>query len=532
MVTSFPILLLLTVTSQGKTLDYGMVMDVGSTHTQLFVYAWSHREASSNKHVKEPESRPIEIGASRRVSPGIQDTIPQSYEGIVNYLKPLIDDAKNLTINLSSRWSKFPIYFKATAGMRILTDYRRTQILSWVRTALLNNSFNPFYFENNNAIILSGEEEATFDWLTVNYLNNKLFTDNNNNYNNNNSYSLTNTLGSLDLGGESTQITFAALPSSDILQSFTNVHLWDVNYRLYTHSFLKYGSSAIYDRIGQLSYEESLILYNISCAEKEIDFVNNDYIITNPCLNNGFNDSFNISLIYNNDIYYNLTEYGNSKLNLLECRNYIKKLFYNNTVCLTGINSCNINGVYQKSIIYQNMTFYAFSGFAYTIIDFGLSETINLKQIWNITQIICNMSYLQLNNSIWAKKLIENNAFDYLSSRCITMTYVFSLLHDAYGFPLENSNIIFVDSTPNGTSYDWTLGSILRDANWLSYTLKDDNNLTQLGQIYQYIAFSVSGVLLLTCIFLVYGIISSCRKRDNSNQKGYGKMEYNLEPIY
>ena len=40
-----------------------------------------------------------------------------------------------------------------------------------VKEVLLDVEENPFQFEEENAHILAGEEEALFAWLTVNYLN-------------------------------------------------------------------------------------------------------------------------------------------------------------------------------------------------------------------------------------------------------------------------------------------------------------------------------------------------------------------------
>lgn len=43
--------------------------------------------------------------------------------------------------------------------------------MATVKEVFMNPAENPFKFEEENAHILSGEEEALFAWLTVNYLN-------------------------------------------------------------------------------------------------------------------------------------------------------------------------------------------------------------------------------------------------------------------------------------------------------------------------------------------------------------------------
>lgn len=46
-----------------------------------------------------------------------------------------------------------------------------------VRDVMENKGVNPFLFQRENAHILSGEEEALYAWLTINYLQ-ALFQDN------------------------------------------------------------------------------------------------------------------------------------------------------------------------------------------------------------------------------------------------------------------------------------------------------------------------------------------------------------------
>ena len=80
--------------------------------------------------------------------------------------------------------------------MRILPNWKRKQILGWIENSFLNLTINPFLFDTTQAIIASGEEEATFDWLAVNYIWNTLVNDDED---------LT-TFGALDLGGQSTYV--------------------------------------------------------------------------------------------------------------------------------------------------------------------------------------------------------------------------------------------------------------------------------------------------------------------------------------
>ena len=55
-------------------------------------------------------------------------------------------------------------------GLRLLDERVTREIMEVVRDVMEDKGVNPFLFERENAHILSGEEEALFAWLTINYL--------------------------------------------------------------------------------------------------------------------------------------------------------------------------------------------------------------------------------------------------------------------------------------------------------------------------------------------------------------------------
>ena len=57
-------------------------------------------------------------------------------------------------------------------GFRILSSSTALKLLNTIRSALSDRMINPFQFEDKNVAIISGEEEAVYAWLAVNYLNN------------------------------------------------------------------------------------------------------------------------------------------------------------------------------------------------------------------------------------------------------------------------------------------------------------------------------------------------------------------------
>ena len=97
-----------------------------------------------------------------------------------------------------------PIHVYGTAGMRLLTDSDAEAVWTAVFAALSNSTFSPFRTQSAWVGTLSGEQEAAFGALAVDFISqpsDALFYDN------------VDPIGSLDLGGASTQIGFQSTSS-------------------------------------------------------------------------------------------------------------------------------------------------------------------------------------------------------------------------------------------------------------------------------------------------------------------------------
>lgn len=77
-------------------------------------------------------------------------------------LAPLVDFAKEILKDYEKDWKRFPIYLKATAGMRQLSYEDREAVLAAVRDYLGDPETCPFYFQFDHARVISGEEVRAF----------------------------------------------------------------------------------------------------------------------------------------------------------------------------------------------------------------------------------------------------------------------------------------------------------------------------------------------------------------------------------
>merc|ERR1719245_1458360 len=125
-----------------------------------------------------------------------------------------------------------------------------------------------------------------------------------------------------------------------------------------------------------------------------------------------------------------------------------------------------------------------------------MNDTIDLGPFYEMATKICNMTWDELRTSEY------NNSYTqrYLSTYCRTMNYIYVLLHFGYGFPEENTPIIFANKH-NDISITWTQGSILRDANWLPYEVDFVTDDSLQSQVDAWRAVGITGA-----VFAVLGI--------------------------
>ncbi|XP_018429827.1 PREDICTED: ectonucleoside triphosphate diphosphohydrolase 5 [Nanorana parkeri] len=208
-----------TISSENRTI-YGIVFDAGSTGTRIHIYTFHQRAGGS---VLELDGEIFES-----VKPGLSSYANQPEKGAdaVRSLLHLAQDAVP-----SSHWSKTPVILKATAGFRLLPVHQAEGLLSEVRKVFISS---PFLVPEDSVTVLDGTDEGILAWIAVNFLTGRLDGD--------------RSVGTLDLGGVSTQITFLPLTKATLdetpHESLASFELFNSTYRLYTHSYLGLGLKA------------------------------------------------------------------------------------------------------------------------------------------------------------------------------------------------------------------------------------------------------------------------------------------------
>ena len=186
------------------------VIDAGSTGSRLHIYAYDTDETNSPIHINELWSK--------KVKPGFA-TIDANTNTIDSYLTILLANAPE---------QQMPVYFYATAGMRLLPQAKQKKYYDEVQHWFAQHN----EWQLKEAKTITGNEEGLYDWLSVNYHLGTFESAQN------------TSVGVMDMGGASVQIAFPIEKNSNInSRSQIELELYGKHYNLFVHSFLGLGQT-------------------------------------------------------------------------------------------------------------------------------------------------------------------------------------------------------------------------------------------------------------------------------------------------
>ncbi|XP_055662263.1 ectonucleoside triphosphate diphosphohydrolase 8-like isoform X2 [Falco peregrinus] len=457
---------------------YGLVFDAGSTHTALYIYRWPADKANGTGIISQVEVCTVS-------GPGIS-SYADNATGAGASLKPCLDKA--MAIIPVEQQRETPTYLGATAGMRLLREQNSTkaeQVFAEVSKAIAE-----YPVDFRGAQVLTGNEEGSFGWITVNYLLETLVK-----------FSFaekwehardTEVLGALDLGGASTQITFQ--PGVTIEDKNTSVffRLYGTNYSLYTHSYLCYGQTQALKMLLAALHQGSLPAQQIS----------------HPCYPKGYQENITTADLYDSPCVHapgtasraqTLTVTGTG--DPAACSAAIQRLF--NFSC--GANTtCGFNGVYQPPVRGQ---FFAFSGLYHNLHFLNLTRGQSLSSVQATIRQFCTSSWEKVQKEFPTEKR------DHLRDTCAASSYTLTLLVQGYRFNHTTwLNIHFVRQVAN-IDVGWTLGYMLNLTNMVPSEIPQ--RVTGLKRS----NWTAATVLLAIMLILIFSLLTviCCQK----NPSGY-----------
>uniref|UniRef100_UPI0037E8D635 ectonucleoside triphosphate diphosphohydrolase 3 n=1 Tax=Semicossyphus pulcher TaxID=241346 RepID=UPI0037E8D635 len=457
------------------TFEYGIVIDSGSSRSNVYLYEWpGEKENETGVVMEKANCRVAGDGISEMKVDLEKDA--KSWEAFNNCMADI------MKVIPAEKHKTTPLFLGATAGMRLLhekDEQRSNEILESLREYL---SSTPFDFRN--ASILTGQEEGLYGWVTVNYLMGNFLEKNL--WNTYIRPEGAQTVGSMDLGGASTQIAFSV---QDDLQGpdYMHVKLYGYPYNVYTHSFLCYGKNEaekrVLDKVVQTSSDPSFII--------------------NPCYPEGFNITLKASSIYDTECTKMPKNYNPDQEFFMvgvadsdKCGSIVKSLFDFKT-CPSK--QCSFDGVEQPPVTGD---FMAYAGFFYTYRALLVNGTSDFDEFEASVRKFCHSNWTVLRKE---KNWISDK---YLRTYCYAAHYVFTLLADGYKFDKETwKNIIFQKQVKD-TSIGWSLGYMLSMSNMIPSEVKIIPPMT--NPVFAGLIFLFSALTIVTFVFIFIILVRTC----------------------
>lgn len=145
--------------SPQENTQHGMMIDAGSQGSRLHVYEFDARTLKTRRDIRlavrgEKLSVPTTDTAwTDRLQPGLDsfafiDDDEDMKNQVAAYLEPLLRFAKAVLREKKDKFDSYPIYLKATGGLRTLPRPYRIRLVDMVRRLFHDETFNPFYFKD------------------------------------------------------------------------------------------------------------------------------------------------------------------------------------------------------------------------------------------------------------------------------------------------------------------------------------------------------------------------------------------------
>jgi Golgi nucleoside diphosphatase len=464
-----------------------LMIDAGSQGTRIHLYEFERRLLDSHKEIsKALNGFKLSIPTTNtrwtnRHKPGLDllasildDKLLQT--ALQNYFDPLFHFPKTVLSEKQPEWYRYPIYLKATGGLRTLPTQDRLRLVEAVRILFSNTTFNPFHFADIEQVrVISGEEEAIYGWAAVNFAMGTLVKDTEG------TGTVLNpqrTWGVMEMGGASTQIAFFQ-NNQDVMANLIKLQIGGArHWNVYAHSFLYFGINGAWDRLNAQ-------LYFANGGNN-----NKGTTAVNPCLPQHSNTTFTSWIHYNEQGGYLLprsdnrstvysTVMTNDEYDFNECtritRALLRKEANTEWVDFSHDGDCSFAGVYQPPLLTNTKEttkhpelnqFILTSNFNAIWNFLQLINPSTVEQLGQAAQMICSMdaTQLRLYNSVLQSPVDhDHELFQY----CFRSVFAFEMLHTGYGFPLDFS--IVAGDVVNGQKLGWALGSTLYEINTMPW---------------------------------------------------------------
>ncbi|KAM9475305.1 ectonucleoside triphosphate diphosphohydrolase 4 isoform 2-T2 [Clarias gariepinus] len=451
--------------TSNPNLNYGVVVDCGSSGSRVFVYTWPRHNGNPHdlldiRQMRDQNRKPVVM----KIKPGISEyaTTPGKAS---DYMYPLLSFAAEHIPK--AKHQETPLYILCTAGMRVLPESQQEALLEDLRTDIPVN-FN-FLFSDSHVEVISGKQEGVYAWIGINFVLGRFnhIDDDNDEVvevqvpggDQQETLVRRRTAGVLDMGGVSTQIayevpktvSFASQKQEEVAKNLLaefnlgcDAHRTEHVYRVYVSTFLGFGGNAARQR-----YEENLIS-NTRLQNKQLDQHLGETLdspVLDPCLPSDLQDEVGPP-----GQKLHLRGSGNFEQCRLQLQPFLNR---------TNETTTSLNGVYQAPIDFTNSQFYGFSEFYYCTEDvLRMGGDYNSTKYANAAKDYCATQWKILRERFDRGLYASHADLHRLKYQCFKSAWLYEVFHSGFSFPRGYENLrtalLVYDK-----EVQWTLGAIL-----------------------------------------------------------------------
>ncbi|XP_034431565.1 ectonucleoside triphosphate diphosphohydrolase 7-like [Hippoglossus hippoglossus] len=485
-------------------LNYGIVVDCGSSGSRVFVYYW--RPHNGNPHtlldirqMKDHDHKPV----VKKIKPGIS-TLSKAPTQASNYLQPLLSFAAAHVPK--SKHKETPLYILCTAGMRLLPESQQTAILEDL-VSDVPLEFD-FLFSSSHAEVISGKQEGVYAWIGINFVlgrfdhadNEDATVEVTTGSQNQQPISRRRTVGIMDMGGASLQIAYE-VPSAitfnspqeeeagkSVLAEFNlgcDVEHTQHVYRVYVTTFLGFGGNMARQR-----YEDQLL--NKTFAKNRFltaqTGLTEDKPYLDPCLPAGLSDTV---------VRDNRTLYLRGQGAWADCQHSVQPFLglHNGTM--------SPGGVYQAPINFSNSEFYGFSEFYYCMEDvLRMGGQYDSGKYSRAATDYCSTRWSTLKQRLDNQLFAQQADISRLKHQCFKSAWMYEVLHSGFRFPADYPSLKTAQLVYD-KEVQWTLGAILYKTRFLPLRDLQQETLRQSHPSWLRSSFVYNHHLFSLCILVV-----------------------------
>ncbi|XP_014741399.1 PREDICTED: ectonucleoside triphosphate diphosphohydrolase 7 [Sturnus vulgaris] len=490
--------------TEDSSLNYGVVVDCGSSGSRVFVYFWPPHNGNPHdlldiKQMRDRNSRPV----VKKIKPGISVTAAAP-EQATPYLRPLLRFA---AAHVPARKHKeTPLYILCTAGMRLLPERQQAAILDDLVTNV-PLEFD-FLFSKSHAEVISGKQEGVYSWIGINFVLGRFDHEDEEDAvvtvalgDQGKSLVRKRTVGILDMGGASLQIAYEVPDSGAIsspqqeeaakslLAEFNlgcDVQHTGHMYRVYVNTFLGFGGNFARQR-----YEEHVLnqTYVHNRLHSQQTGLSPNMPFLDPCLPVGLEDTV---------VRGDKTLYMRGRGDWQTCAKLLQPL-----LAESNGNYTSLVETYKAPIDFSNSEFYGFSEFFYCTEDvLRLGGQYSASTFTSAAQEYCSQRWEVLMQRFRGGLYSAHADQHRLKYQCFKSAWMYQVLHEGFQFPLDYPSLHTAQLVYD-REVQWTLGAILYKTRFLPLRDLRQESIRQAHASWLRLSFVYNHYLFFACILVV-----------------------------